>query len=769
MTLVVVLTSDNDVFMAMRRLLDHKEEVRSPEGYTYEVGTLSGGTKVVIGGINTPSPWVKAFAPPAISLFSPTAVVVVTSGEPHNAPEHGVLVATGVHEHPMPALMNLMTSERLDVVYGVAVSGTSDDLPEPSGPYVIDGGDAREAAELMSTTTAPILVVYKLSELSADTATRFAMALAAQLSGEPVVARQLKTMGHGDQTARTDLLARQAYVQTLAELLKHPGEDAEAAGPKVIAIEGAWGSGKSTLMEMTQDLLDTPDAWDVEVGDWRQRRVAAWDADLMLRGWLRRPWLAQPEVRPRVLTARFNPWSAQTGEHVWAGLSDCIVATGAPVIARESHSSLQRFWFWHNVEQLDRSHLQRTLRKRLLSPVLRLAVFALPVPVLVQVLRTPGSVRVFGFDLAPPHLALWIVVLMLLAGVLHTLGRYLFRAADTVLPAELFGPSGALGAYSAAVGTDDPVRDPRRRARKGQLLSAREDVHRLVQQLGNSGTRLVVFIDDLDRCTPRTTAEVFEAINGFLVEPFPAIRFVLGIDAAATAAHLDAAYSALVVSDPADPSPGWTFMRKLIQLPLPVPRVARTQVEPLLEGLLGKAPERPVTTQEEVSRLQPFATATARIIGSGPVEIVSSELVVDALEHDERVQARFVERLKAQPDLSVREAKRIVTVWMFYVRVLTRIRPEEGTDAIDRACELVLLAEIVARWPASQRNLHRRVDGVHGLRALADTANDNVQWEIAVKKHELDGDRHKAFRKGVLAILSEYDRDQIADLAELLT
>ncbi|WP_086668890.1 hypothetical protein [Lentzea kentuckyensis] len=50
---------------------------------------------------------------------------------------------------------------------------------------------------------------------------------------------------------------------------------------------------------------------------------------------------------------------------------------------------------------------------------------------------------------------------------------------------------------------------------------------------------------------------------------------------------------------------------------------------------------------------------------------------------------------------------------------------------------LVLLAEIVARWPASQRRLHRRVEGTHGLKALAATVDDNVRWDraAAVRAH----------------------------------
>ncbi|MFD4668275.1 P-loop NTPase fold protein [Lentzea sp. NPDC058450] len=750
---------------------------------------LNGRRQVEIGTIGGTSTRVAIFAgtsgdaphPETLAQLQPPAVFVVTEAKPPGSAESEVVVAADLQDNATNVLE--WDANRL------AHSPWWQLLPD--SPYATPGislvfgvDDVSEAVAARHRFGAPTLVLHgtfvgSSADSSADrpsgvdVAARFAMALAVALSQNSAVAFRLRTMGHGDRVAHTDLLARQAYVESLAELLAHSDLDPDLAGPTVIAIEGAWGSGKSTLMDMTRDRLDAAGAWPEEVADWRQRRVRAWDADLMLRGWFWRPWRKTRVTAPRVLTAVYNPWSAQTGEQVWAGLNDCIVATGAPVIARESSSSLQRFWFQHNTEQLDRSHVQRTLRKRLVSPVLKLAVFALPVPVLIQLLRATTSYRVFGFDLAPHHLVFWVVVALLVAGLAHTAGRYLFRAADTVLPAELFGPSGAMRAYSTAVGTDDPLRDPQRRLRKGQLLSAQEDVHRLIRQLGANKTQLVVFIDDLDRCSPRTTADVFEAINGFLSESFPAIRFVLGIDAAATAAHLDAVYSALVATgagkDAADPSPGWTFLRKLIQLPLPLPRVARTQVEPLLKGLLGTAPPQPVITEEEVAGLRPVVTMTAQVDVSAAAEVVAREPVIEALEHDVRVQERFAERLKAQPDLSVREAKRIVTVWMFYIRVLDRISPAEGPAAARRAQDLVLLAEIVARWPASQRNLHRRVDGVHGLRALAGAAGDNVLWEVEVAKYELTGDRHKAFRTGVLKILSEYDGQQIAKLAEMLT
>ncbi|SFR27762.1 KAP family P-loop domain-containing protein [Lentzea waywayandensis] len=802
---VVLLTSSEAAYDELLGFLSETRRITDPDGARFETGMVFGtDVRVVIGLSGLGKQRFKELVTRARSLFRPTAVLFVASAASVEGPVDGVVVALSVydgdrHVFVSPLLVrahelartswweqlpgNPLSQRPTELYFGETFSDyagprpTSADSSDPARPVVSDRGEA--AALILAEPQGVVIYGIGGAEVSA---VRFAMTLAVSLDRSEVVVRQLKTMGHGDRVARTDLLARRAFVESLAELLAHsapPDDDQDLAGPTVIAIEGAWGSGKSTLMTMTRGQLDSAglikaqqNAWKRFVGRWRQRKVRAWDADFTLSGWFTQS-KREDVAAPRVLTAMFNPWSYQTGEHVWAGLNDCIVSTGAPVIATNSSSSLQRFWFAHNVEQLDRSHVQRTLRKRIVSPLLRLGVFALPVPLLAQLVRAPDPFRVFGFDVAPVDLALWVVGLLLGIGLLHSATRYVCRAADTLLPAELFGPSGAMGSYSTSVGTDDPLRDPQRRARKGQLHSAQEDVHRLIRELGEQGTQLVVFIDDLDRCSPRTTADVFEAINGFLSGSFPTIRFVLGIDAAATAAHLDAAYSALVVADAgrdsADPSPGWTFLRKLIQLPLPLPRVAQTQVEPLLTGLLGTPGEQPVILPEELERLEPFVPAQAEAEVAEKVEVVPTAPAVLVLEHDEQVKERFAERLRAQPDLSVREAKRIVTVWMFYVRVLDRISPEEGPAAVRRACHLVLLAEIVARWPASQRSLHRRIEGVHGLRALAEAVDDNVRWEIEVQKYELTGDRHKSFRKGVQKILEDYDGAEIATLAEQLT
>lgn len=58
-----------------------------------------------------------------------------------------------------------------------------------------------------------------------------------------------------------------------------------------------------------------------------------------------------------------------------------------------------------------------------------------------------------------------------------------------------------------------------------------EDTASTIRDLREAGYDLVIFIDDLDRCTADTTAEIFEAINLFLSGTTELeAKFVIGLD-----------------------------------------------------------------------------------------------------------------------------------------------------------------------------------------------------------------------------------------------
>ncbi|MCW6008611.1 hypothetical protein K1W54_29305 [Micromonospora sp. CPCC 205371] len=130
------------------------------------------------------------------------------------------------------------------------------------------------------------------------------------------------------------------------------------------------------------------------------------------------------------------------------------------------------------------------------------------------------------------------------------------------------------------------------------------------------------------------------------------------------------------------------------------------------------------------------------------------------------VRDLLVRRLSGQFNRSIREAKRMINVWQFYERIMEVVEPLAEPDAIVvRARRLIILAEIVTRWPALQRGLHRHVDGRRGLQMLAAAAEDDVAWTQTAVTLGLDG---QPALTGLRPLLREHDGPGVADLATRL-
>ncbi|MEX1651597.1 P-loop NTPase fold protein [Streptomyces pseudovenezuelae] len=632
--------------------------------------------------------------------------------------------------------------------------------------------------------------------------------------------------GFADRPAGSDLLDRMALVFAVADLLT-PTEASSSStnglisedgtGPSVVAIEGPWGSGKSTIMQLIekeviarqQDAIPAPvsrwQRWKKRAHKWlprlRRRNLPVRSAIRLLLS-QRQPdgnsqggmWpllraTPSPAAGPRtVVTVRFNPWAYQTSDQIWAGLSHEIVeasrgAQGTVGRAREA------YWLRRNAERLDRHHMRRTVGRRLLSPLLRLGAFALVIPVVAQLAKSDRVNIWSGHSFNAALLALGIPLFILLTGIVHTILRFLLGRAYSFLPAEILDGPVLSGAFAtSASASDSALRDPYYNARSGYLYLIQHDISDLLDTIWSSGRELIVFIDDLDRCSARATAEVFEAINLFLsgtlhsvhrrVEPDAVpCRFVLGLDSSVVAAHLDRAYSDLASTQGQaghqDPSWGWTFLRKLIQLPVTLPPIARHSLEAAMSNLLGPvdqspklhaSPTSPSTSSTAAADPPPVNTTPAE--QSAPQPELESQVL--ALETHPGVRDRLQGRLSAQHHLSMREAKRLLTVWQFYLRVLAY---KEGTIqalSVQDAMHLITLAEIAARWPALQGALTNRADGETGLAVLTPHTGDDVEWAKALRRTGMDSAAHHDACADLRTLLANSDGPAVADLAQRL-
>ncbi|MEU6140810.1 P-loop NTPase fold protein [Streptomyces sp. NPDC047081] len=598
----------------------------------------------------------------------------------------------------------------------------------------------------------------------------------------------------------------------------------DMTGPAVVALEGPWGSGKTTTMglieqELERRLAPGPGQQQADETD-RQPAptyLSAAEAHRILTGRDGKQPSQSPSATPRrrPVIARFDPWSHQSDEQVWAGLTAAVLESTQPCLGPDVKSR-ERYWLLRNRLRLDTRQLRMTFWRNIRSPLFKVAVFALLVPVIAQLAKDDKRYDLWGWKATAPSLALLLPAALVSIGLVHSAVRFCFGRARSYLPAEILdGPvlSGAL-APGAGPAVDPAMRDPLYHARSGYLYLVQHDIRELLASLRESGDELIVFVDDLDRCSPKATAEVFEAINLFLSGALNndkgQCRFVIGLDPAVVARHLDQAYqekeSGLRAQRPpnGDPSWGWTFLRKLIQLPVPLPPIDDTGISSALTGLLGpvtasahlpttgsstapdpaetqqtaEAAQTPEAEAEEEAQARTTGPSPAPVTGSGaapaPTSVESwpepesaAQAQARNLETHPTVRALLEQRLGEQTDLSIREAKRLLTIWQFYLRVVGHKERGPHRLSVEQALHLVVLAEIAARWPALQAHLRRAVDGRPGLYWLALGAQDDQAWQQALRRTGLEQEDN-AVREALRELLREHDGERVAAVAERL-
>ena len=112
--------------------------------------------------------------------------------------------------------------------------------------------------------------------------------------------------------------------------------------------------------------------------------------------------------------------------------------------------------------------------------------------------------------------------------------------------------------------------------------------HLVEQHVSNNGKRLVVFVDDLDRCLPEKAIEVLEAIKLFL--DAENCIFVLGLDQEVIARGIEMKYKELGAKQDGDGQGHFTiegvrYLEKIIQLPFIIPPVEPSDMGNFVHGL----------------------------------------------------------------------------------------------------------------------------------------------------------------------------------------
>jgi len=243
---------------------------------------------------------------------------------------------------------------------------------------------------------------------------------------------------------------------------------------------------------------------------------------------------------------------------------------------------------------------------------------------------------------------------------------------------------------------------------------------------------MVIFIDDLDRCSPSKVSDVIEAVNLFLAGEFPDCIFVLGIDDEMVAAALDKAHSDVISKMPSyakSASIGWRFMDKFVQLPFVVPPPTREDLRKYADSLFSQdSPEKAlldvearneaanavdmgVDTQEaqevvdRVARKRPLTNQQRRSLTEEVAVMQQMNQNIKAFSDEESKIKEQLATWAIRFSINPRDIKRFVNVFRFYyfLRAARDARGETVPSLRQLSCWILFSL----KWPEAVRYLSR--------------------------------------------------------------
>ncbi|MBW4687970.1 MAG: caspase family protein [Komarekiella atlantica HA4396-MV6] len=245
----------------------------------------------------------------------------------------------------------------------------------------------------------------------------------------------------------------------------------------------------------------------------------------------------------------------------------------------------------------------------------------------------------------------------------------------------------------------------------GKKMDYMEEIHSdlelLAKQLQKDNGRVLIIIDDLDRCEPQKAVEVLQAVN--LLLNFKSFIVCLGIDARIITRAVEKHYSNLL--GPAGAS-GYEYLDKIVQIPFRIPEPNPDEIKSFISEQLGN-PKPPVSTtpssktssQTEntpiyqlrdtsnstpsklVDKLTPAETPESKIVEpSEPPSLV-------AFSYDElEAFYHFIRFLRPNP----RHLKRLVNVYRL-VRTLAEYKGEQFI--LNNPVPTIRWLVISGQWP----------------------------------------------------------------------
>jgi nucleoside phosphorylase len=401
--------------------------------------------------------------------------------------------------------------------------------------------------------------------------------------------------------------------------------------PLTISVDGPWGTGKSSLMYMLKNSLDpSRTTWQIFIHWlavtrewWRWFLNALWVIPLGLAGNIflkitlkanNEPWsftirkrtnhpiianLAadiavglssnpetldisgnelseraywwarihakcqpmEPEIHP---TVWLNAWKFDNQEEVWAALA---ISTLEQI--KKKHNIFWIIWFRIRLA-FKRFSFLKALFFVLLQYVLPIVLgfIALLYDVIIRSYKNPLDAFI---NPGISHLLIWLLAIVAATPTIVSLIKDPFQTP-----------------------VDKVVDSPNYKDKIGFLTHFEKDFARIVELITNNGfgrknSKLIIFIDDLDRCEPPKSADIIEAVNLFF--DAKGCIFVIGMDSESVARSIEVKYKDLFdrmrVESAGVISLGRAFLDKIVQIPFTVPRATPSQIQNMVKDTLS--------------------------------------------------------------------------------------------------------------------------------------------------------------------------------------
>lgn len=361
--------------------------------------------------------------------------------------------------------------EKLPERVGLVLSGAPKDFKLPDDPHFLE-------------------IILPKSEGSADLAT--------------AVYKYTESSFHRDEPAGKDELNVNDYANAIARFILHP----QTQPPLTVGIHGPWGKGKSSFMRLVDSALikhspvnrdlkrselngetnlqrwndlvgkllqaeqkmQSAEASDIDRADYEQTRKlesSLWST-------------MESEAKQNVISVTFNAWQFEDSKQTWAGLASQV-----------SHT-IEMALPWHSRQWLKLNYTWKERKRELILTLL------LPLSVILIV---AGLVSVGFFSSLTVGKPEGVGLLLPAGSVLLTIWFVSSQLLKIAVPI-----SERVLSY---------VRMPDYREQMGFQHRVRDDLQFLYRFLvkRRPGCRIVVYIDDLDRCSESKIMEILQAIN----------------------------------------------------------------------------------------------------------------------------------------------------------------------------------------------------------------------------------------------------------------